>query len=343
MRNSFHRAKRETDKDKLQKLAKEEHVVPFSFEHLRALLISKLGREVILAIAQQYPDVGEKLSSYMSRMDVDKVQDLSVEHLRAMEAENGFASELWGLLCDEVDIATLVEVISGTTDPSPLIDALSRLKERGVHVLPIARSEARVLTFPMSHPQDGYLYIGHPGVPHLYYPAAQFHRLTFEHKVSEAIRILQSLGATELEIEHVTGWKGKVSLGVEISNLFTGEGHANKGSESKILYKATLDGTRNPTLPDNVVWYLHEPTWQHIAEGRLYHGLRSFALEVRYEEDFGINVSLGAKLREATDLFNTSGQIERLENTVWRIIGAFGEPAADHSAVGQRTYMGSTP
>ncbi len=39
----------------------------------------------------------------------------------------------------------------------------------------------------------------------IYYPAAQFHRRMFEHKLNEALKLM-GLGAIEINVEHHSGW-----------------------------------------------------------------------------------------------------------------------------------------
>lgn len=68
-----------------------------------------------------------------------------------------------------------------------------------------------VLKFPLGHPRNGVLYIGHPAKPDVYYTMAEFHRVTFEHKFSEATSLLMHLGATKIRVGHVTGWSKEFS------------------------------------------------------------------------------------------------------------------------------------
>src|SRR5262249_36015264 len=62
----------------------------------------------------------------------------------------------------------------------------------------ITYDETKALKFPPGQPRELVVYIGHPAMENVYYPAAQFHRMTFEHKFSEAIKLLMALGATEI-------------------------------------------------------------------------------------------------------------------------------------------------
>ncbi len=199
-------------------------------------------------------------------------------------------------------------------------------REAGVEILTVSRSEAAGLTLPPGHPRDTVVYVGHPLEPAVYYTAAQFHRKTFEHKLAEAVRLLMALGATELQVEHVVGWSSEMSarLNVPIPSHSAEVGvdaGRRSASSSSLLFRAELDGTADPAVPGGLAWYPHEPTWQQVADGRLNYGLRNFALGVRYDDDFGVNV--GFKLAVAKYGLDLGGEFEDHRSTEWRITGKF--------------------
>ena len=97
------------------------------------------------------------------------------------------------------------------------IGMIKAARDQGVNVLSVSRSESTMLQFPPGHPQDGVLYVGHPTVHEIYYPTAQFHRLAFEHKLSEAIELLMALGAIEINVEHQVGWGKRKALVHELA------------------------------------------------------------------------------------------------------------------------------
>ena len=214
-------------------------------------------------------------------------------------------------------------------DLVPLVyKAIVKLWETGVDVQPISRTEARVLRFPPGHPRDGVLYIGHPAIADLYYTMSEFHRFTFEHKMSEAVGLLMSLGAQELTVGHVQGWGREfgAQLNLALPTTKVGAGAKAKRKTAKkreILFEAQLDGHVKPSLPNDLVWYPFEPTWQRIAEGRLKYGLKTFSLSVRYEDDFG--VSAGLRLQASKAGLDVGGTFEDYQATVWRIEGIFGQ------------------
>lgn len=205
-------------------------------------------------------------------------------------------------------------------------EAWSRARESGIRVLPVGKSETSQITFPPGHPREGVLYIGHPAKPGLYSTTAEFHRVTFEHKVSEAINLLMHLGATQIKVEHVKGWSREFAANMTVPLSAAGEaggGEMSGGSRasSSILYEARFRGTKTPGVPQDLVWYPHEPTWQSLAKGRLEFGLRDFSLSVVYEDDFGVHAGLRASALKAG--FDLGGRFEDHTSTVWRIQGEF--------------------
>ncbi|MEK3686767.1 hypothetical protein [Paenibacillus sp. FSL R10-2736] len=207
-----------------------------------------------------------------------------------------------------------------------LYKSIKELREKGVNTVPVSQTLSNNLKFPIGHPRFKVLYVAHPAKSDVYYPFAQFHRFTFEHKFSEAITLLMSLGASYIEVEHVTGWSKEFStrLGISIPAAMTNlesEVSSNTKKDSQLLFTANLDPKLEAALPENLVWYHHEPTWQQIADGRLKYGLKDFSLSVRYEDDLGVNTSLKQAATNAG--LDISGRFEDHESTVWRIAGRF--------------------
>ena len=206
------------------------------------------------------------------------------------------------------------------------IGMIKAARDQGVNVLSVSRSESTMLQFPPGHPQDGVLYVGHPTVHEIYYPTAQFHRLAFEHKLSEAIELLMALGAIEINVEHQVGWGKEFSTNLNVPTGKTGEQvgtTAGKNTEKQrhLLFQISLEGTSDPSVPDELVWFPHEPTWQQVARGRIKYGMKSFSISLRYENDFGINADLEVRAGKAG--LNLGGKFENHESTIWNVQGSF--------------------
>lgn len=179
--------------------------------------------------------------------------------------------------------------------------------------------------FP-SHAKPKVLYALHPADPLRYYPVANFHALTFEHKFSEVIRLLVALGATEVNVEHQRGWSrefaANVAAPISDENASVDmTAKANAASKSRILFTASYEGTDKPSIPRDLVWYLQEDLWQSVAMGRIEGGMNKFNLELHYDSDFGINIDLAAKAEKAK--IDIGGKFQQHTSTVWKIHGSF--------------------
>jgi hypothetical protein len=204
------------------------------------------------------------------------------------------------------------------------LKAWAKARESGLNVLQVSHSEAASLHFPPGHSRQQTLYVAHPAIPAVYYTAAAFHRMTFEHKFAEAIELLMNLGAIHITVEHVHGWSRDFSARFS-TPLPEGEidlsASKTTSTASRLLFDAVFDNRTTPKLPENLVWYPHEPTWQTVAKGRLEFGMQQFSLSVNYEDDFGVNA--GLKLRSQNAGLELGGAFEDHMTTTWKIHGKF--------------------
>lgn len=208
-------------------------------------------------------------------------------------------------------------------------DAWQKSRDAGLDVKQISDTEAAKLGFPPGHPCRGTLYVGHPTATSVYFTTASFHRMVFEHKFAEAVELLMSLGASHIEVEHVHGWSREFSAKMSApiaSTTLNASTSANSSEASSILFKADFTSTKPPCLPDNMVWYTHEPSWQNVAKGRLQYGMQQFSLTVSYQDDYGVNASLGAKAQKAG--LDVGGEFGQHMSTTWKISGKFSEYCA---------------
>jgi len=153
--------------------------------------------------------------------------------------------------------------------------------------------------------------------------------MAFEHKFAEAVDLLMNLGATEIRVEHVRGWSrefaGKLSVALPMKEHLQADASSKSHAKASLLYEATLRGSSKPTLPEDLVWYQHEPTWQSVAKGRMSFGLLQFSLTVNYEDDFGVNAGLKASAHRAG--LELGGNFEDHEATTWTLHGKFATDA----------------
>ncbi|MBA1245916.1 hypothetical protein [Pseudomonas japonica] len=189
----------------------------------------------------------------------------------------------------------------------------------------IKAADASALTFPPGHPRERLVYAKHPVKRDMYFPLSGFHRFTFEHKFSEIMNILASLGAVTIQAEHVKGWGKEFAFNATASFANSEAVNASvgqKGSEnSRLLFTCSFPGHSVPVIPSDLAWYKFEPLWQTIANNRIQHGLKQFALTLSYTEDYGINAALSAQMKKAS--LEVGGNFEEYQSTVWTLSGTF--------------------
>ncbi len=202
--------------------------------------------------------------------------------------------------------------------------SVRRALDKGLPIQVISYDASRALDFPPGHPRLDTVYACHPVNPKTYYPLADFHRVAFEGKFAEAMTLLMALGADSIRVEHVTGWArdfaSSVAGAVPGGSMAIETTKSSEKSES-LLFEASLRGTHLPIIPDRLVWYQYEPTWQSISAGRLNYGLDAFRLSVIYNDDYGIDAKLASSIKGAG--LGIGGKFQAHQATVWQIEGTF--------------------
>ena len=267
---------------------------------------------------------------YSDRQMIVVVEDTVADMMQEMKLKEDTQKEN-----DHSTFETVLETALLVTFPTPtilvktarqLVRSWQRARDQGIPVLQIGKSEACQLDFPLGHPREGIVYVGHPAIPPVYNTIADFHRVTFEHKFREAISLLMNLGAIHMRVEHVSGWSKEFSsrLSVPLNEPDMGlsaTGSSARSSQNELLFEANLIGTSEPRIPEGLVWYPREETWQAIAEARMEFGLKQFSMNVAYVDDFGINAKLKATIADSG--FDLGGNFEDHRQTWWRIAGKF--------------------
>ena len=139
------------------------------------------------------------------------------------------------------------------------------------------------LSFPVGHPKVNELYVAHPLSTNRYMPIESYQLELIEDRVREFCELVQSLGATEISIEclnsnskdSTNSGNRNLSGGVSKRSSVYGSGHNEYSrrlieeiSQSINLHQ-TFQPHKVPTLPDNLVWYNGEPSWQRLYRQRM--------------------------------------------------------------------------
>jgi hypothetical protein len=207
------------------------------------------------------------------------------------------------------------------------IRASQAARQEGLGLLLISHEEASALRFPIGHWQRGVVYAAHPVDPSTYFTVASFHRQLFEHKVSEALSIASSLGAVQIDVEHVRGWREGISVSANLTvpgaEVEIGP-HVQRdtGKNDRIMYQMRFDRRQaQPKVPEGTAWLAHEPLWQAFVDARLNQGLNQFAMEVSYVDDLGLDASVSAAIAKVG--LKVGGTFTQHTETVWRLSCVF--------------------
>jgi hypothetical protein len=198
-------------------------------------------------------------------------------------------------------------------------DIYRKAREKRFDVLFVSRTESDQLTFPIGHPRYLVQYVAHPANRVTYVPMANFHRFVFEQKVAEAQHLLISLGATNIEVEHLFGSGGGLDANPGLSTV-NGAGKTNKRLR-RVSSRMHLLPDKVPEIPKDLAWFEHEPLWQELARARLEAGLESFELDIHYTDDFGVDAKLSAKVEGIG--IDIGGSFNGNRREMWRLSGNF--------------------
>ncbi len=140
------------------------------------------------------------------------------------------------------------------------------------------------IDFPIGHPIAYQIYIGHPYIREKYIPFENYELELIEDKVREFCQIVQSLGATEITIECINSSTSDSNTDSEqnISAEANYRMASASGSKQKQKSRHLIDEIsqsinlhqkftpkENPALPQKLIWFPNEPSWQRLYEQRM--------------------------------------------------------------------------
>lgn len=138
------------------------------------------------------------------------------------------------------------------------------------------------VSFPVGHPIAYETYIGHPFILGKYIPIENYEYELAQDRIDEFCYLAQCLGATSIEIsfngstnsnENKTG---NINIKGNYNNKIAGQTNNNittqeaKNFQKRIEKRQVFDTPVNqPYIPDGLVWYNQEASWQRLAKQRL--------------------------------------------------------------------------
>lgn len=140
------------------------------------------------------------------------------------------------------------------------------------------------ISFPVGHPIANQLYVGHPYLPNVYIPFDTYELTLVEDRVREFCLLSQYLGATEISIEALNSSQSETTRettsGTQGSGSYrvvSGNASASSRSSQRLLEAISKSISihqeftpyLSPTLPEGMVWYSSEPSWQRLFAQRM--------------------------------------------------------------------------
>jgi len=353
LNESFRQARRQMRrKGRVKQPAEPGTTASPAYDEVSRMLHSRVGREVLGQVALLDPSMARDMAKVLARKGITSFKDLSADALKAVDDETGLVRDLWSLTRTLVDTNALLRLALAPDTTYEALDTLVVLQDAVADVALLSEVNVDIFQFAAGSPVAGAIYARHPISQQIFYPIAPFHRMSFEHKFSEALHLLQALGARKLRVHHVQGMRHEGSVSVEMSGgarssvtkggtdaaerPTAGDSGSDIGSLKGGLRMVSSSGgelefeaayaEREPTLPGDLVWYPRESIWHQIVDARLHHGLKSFDLHVRYMDDFGIDAKLVATLMGIPGHLELGGRYQEFEVTDWRISVSFMGP-----------------
>lgn len=165
--------------------------------------------------------------------------------------------------------------------------------------------------FPAGHPKPDVSYVKHPLITNRFIPIQNFEKVLFDDKVSEFSRLIQALGATEIEYLSADNLQSKSSI--NSTSSASGNGHTKLGKiaiSKEDTNKVEDEWIKNegysrrqkfipiekPYVPDDLLWFHHESQWQSLARQRLYGNLTDHIEQISISETNILNSVNQSKL-----------------------------------------------
>jgi hypothetical protein len=260
--------------------------------------------------------------------EVKKVEIEAIKNKNISEKDNG-KNTSWA----DVAIPAVAAMVARRLSPYimgvefvlGIYNGIKKLIQKEIEIVTISNSQANNLIFPPGHPQKGCVYVCNPVQPKAYFPLAEFHRMMLESKFSEIISILMSLGAESISVERIIGINSEITIECDAKTVTKDSVGCSisqtKNQDKSFIFDAKLKPKNKPKLPNKLVWYEFEPTWQVITNGRMECGLQKFMLNVTYLENYGITADLNSSIKG--NGLSVGGEFKEHQSTIWKVSGEF--------------------
>ena len=156
------------------------------------------------------------------------------------------------------------------------------------------------IKFPITHPKKDHTYICHPYDNRLYLPIEDYEEVLLNDRINEYCYLMQCLGATTIRIQN----KKEESLNehresarnihvggsykmLEASGNYETNSKKGEGRNSKYIFarEQHFNPSKKPYIPDGLIWFPHEVSWQRLATQRMSGGILKYSESVSSSEN----------------------------------------------------------
>lgn len=152
------------------------------------------------------------------------------------------------------------------------------------HITLLNINQLPEVQFPSFHPKNNQTYIVHPYKTDSYLPIENYDYELLNDRLNEFFYFLQCLGATSITFETIeeeskeenthSNTKVDADVKAKVTQVKVGVGYENAMNSSlrnylKMERTQTFNPTKRPYIPNDLVWYPNEFTWQRLAQQRL--------------------------------------------------------------------------
>ena len=156
------------------------------------------------------------------------------------------------------------------------------------------------IKFPITHPKKDHTYICHPYDNRLYLPIEDYEEILLNDRINEYCYLMQCLGATTIRIQN----KKEESLNehresarnihgggsykmLEASGNYETNSKKGEGRNSKYTFarEQHFNPSKKPYIPDGLIWFPHEVSWQRLATQRMSGGILKYSESVSSSEN----------------------------------------------------------
>lgn len=172
------------------------------------------------------------------------------------------------------------------------------------------------IDYPTGHPIANHLYVGHPYLAKKYMPFETYQLELVEDRVREFCYLVQCLGATEISIDCLTSSnskqhdKSKIDINATLESEYVDVKTGISGNTStqmieelsrSISLHQTFSPNQKPFLPQDLIWYSNEPSWQRLYVQRMNGGLTSHEEHIETRKSQMVSSSELSKLKSDID------------------------------------------